>query len=183
MTVTANVIDTWIQHLPFTGRRPTIYGPVDGVWYGHIAVVGDAGGGNVHLHGILSAGKKTEWVYIIGNVTAATNTATQTGDGLINVASGPLIPSVATNQFVSMTVAAVPVLPVSALGFTGMNPVGGAFAMSGVPVFGDRQISGDFNIISSDWENNVNTAVYRLDAWGFLVRYEGFFREVAPSLS
>jgi len=180
MTVTLNIIDTWLQHLPFTGPRPSLYGPVDGVWYGHAAVAGDGSGGQVHVHGIVSERKKTDWVYIMGGATGASSSSTAM-DALVNVASGPLIPDlgVSINEFVSMTKAGA--LLGTNLG--GFMPMSGSLMSSGMPVFGDPHISGDFNILSADFGVNVNAAVYRLDAWGFLVRYNSFFRGVPAALA
>lgn len=179
MTITLNIIDTWLQHLPFTGRRPSVYGPVDGVFYGHAAVAGDASGGVLHIHGIISAARKTDWVYILGGVTGATSSGSAM-DAIVNVASGPLIPDlgVSVNEFVSMT-------KFGSLGGTnlgGFLPMSGKLMAEGMPVFGDPHISGDFNIVSADFGVNTNLSIYRLDAWGFLVRYNSFFRDVSPAL-
>ncbi len=180
MTVTRTAIDTWIQHLPFATRRDSIYGGVDGIFYGHVAVLGDASAGAVHLHGLLSAARKTDWVYILGGTGGAINSGTDVMDALINISSGPAIPSVAGNQFFSPTVAQAPLIAATGLGLSTLLSPSGGPPFAGTPVFGDPHIAGDFNIFSVDFQTNVNGATYRSDIWGFLVTYQSFFRELVP---
>jgi len=182
MTVIANRTDTWIEQLAFTGSRPSIFGPVDGVWYGHAAVIGDASGGQVHLHGLISAAKKTDWVHVLGGVTGALNTGGTAMAALINVTSGPAIESPAGASHLSMTVAG-PMQLTPSLGFAAVVPPNGGAGLAGVPLFGDPHIPGNWGVIAVDFETNINTVTYRFDAWGYLIRYQSFFREVSPSVA
>jgi len=185
MAVAIISTDSWIQHLPFVGGpRPSEFGPVDGVWYGLIAGDGAAGGGNFTISGNLSFDRKEDWVYILGGIGTSVNTATTVGDGFTVVNTGPLIPTGATATTVNN-----PSFPRagSSFGVSGNSvgtldlSAGGKDSRIGMPIFGDKKISGTFLMIAAGWQVNIDGATYQLSSWGFLIRYNSFFRLTQPA--
>jgi len=185
MAVAIVATDTWLQHLPFEGGpRPSPFGQVDGVWYGLVAGDGDASGGNLTLNARLSEARKEDWVYILGAINTVRNGATD--DECFNqVNSGPLIATAAvatTVRNVSFSRGGI------ALGMANNNLVvtdkfdGGTDPRAGMPIFGDKRIPGIFLMLAAGWDNNIDGTTYVLSAWGFLIRYQSFFRFANPNI-
>jgi len=181
MAIAATRTDDWIQHLPFIGgQRPSPYGMVDGVFYGTLATTGDASGGNVTVNGRLSEEKKEDWVYIIGGTHARINGLIG-GDVFEQVNTGPLTPTDVlsiTNPTFEWGGVNVQITG-NAVAFT---PVVGQSKVLGLPVFGDKRIPGIFLMYAAGWETNSNTSLYSAQIWGWIIRYQSFFRNVSPQL-
>lgn len=166
--------DDWISHLPFTGQRPTPYGPVDGIWYGLLSRDGDATAGTMTLQGSLTFARKEDWLYILMGCNISNNGATPTATSL-TVNTGPRIPTnttiinpsfrMASNDFNTDNLTAP--LPFAA----------GAFPFTGMPIFGDKKIAGNFLMLDAVWELQQDLATYVVSAWGWLLRYNSFFRD------
>lgn len=175
--------DGWIQHLEFVGGpRPTPYGPMDGVFYGLMAVDGDATGGNVTLNGRLSFDRKEDWVYIVGGSHTRANDLVG-GDVFEQVNTGPLIPTAAVATTVTNPTFEFGgvVLPITgnALKFT---PVIQQSKAVGLPIFGDKRIAGIFLMYAAGFEVNTNLVTYTAQIWGWLIKYSTFFRGVRPEV-
>lgn len=169
--------DNWISHLPWTGPRPTVYGPADGLWYGNMAQVGNASGGTLSLFGAISRARKEDWVYILGGYSAGVSSATAM-DIRFTFASGPVIPvnsGQANPFFEAQYPAEVGVGRAVALG----SP--GSAAHLGTPLFGDKKIAGDLALVTTVFESNVDLLIHQMSIWGFLIRYASFFRDVPAS--
>ena len=185
MAVAILATDTWITHLPFTGQRPSPFGPVDGIWYGLLAGDGAAGGGNFSLNGSLSFDRKEDWVYILGALETTTNQSIGGTDVLTQVNTGPLIPTGA----VATSVTNPSFMATGDAGAGGAATVtsahrlnGGADYRAGLPIFGDKRIPGTFLMLAAAWGLNTDGATYQLSAWGFLIRYQSFFRDRPAAL-
>jgi len=178
-------IDGWIQHLPFVGgQRPSAYGPVDGIWYGLVAGDGDASGGNVTLNGSLSFDRKEDWVYILGAITASKNGSGE-GEVFLQANSGPLIPTDAVATTVrnpSFSTGGQMLAIANNSVSLATSLTGGAFPFAGMPIFGDKRITGTFLMNAAGFEINTDGATYQMSSWGFLIKYESFFRNVRPSV-
>ncbi len=182
MAVAVLETDGWIQHLPYSGgSRPSAFGPVDGIWYGVVSGTGDNTGGNFTMSGRLSFDRKEDWVYILGAIST-TISANSLQDVFTQVNTGPLIPtqSTVTNPSFSKGDESFSVannnLTVSD------HLKGGADPRAGMPIFGDKKIPGIFLMLASGWEVNIDAAVYQMSSWGFLIRYQSFFRNRPPSV-
>lgn len=185
MAVAITATDGWIQHLPFVGgQRPSPYGQVDGIWYGLIAGDGDAGGGNFTINGRLSEDRKEDWVYLLGNISSSLNTDSGQ-EGFTQVNTGPLIPTEATTTTVrnpSFTVGGTFQGISNGAITTSQNVNGGIDPRAGMPIFGDKRIPGIFLMLAALWQNNVDGTTYQMSAWGWLIKYESFFRNVRPAV-
>lgn len=178
MAVIETFVDTWLTHLPFVGGpRPSPYGPVDGIWYGLFAADGDASGGVVLLNGALSFDRKEDWIYILGLVDLQINSVLS-NNAFIGVNTGPLIPTPTVSRNPSFLLAGGMnlALGLAKTAFGGNDQ--GQFPMAGMPIFGDKRISGNFSMIDTGVETNTNGAVYTVSSWGWLIRYNSFFRNV-----
>lgn len=181
MAVALIATDDWIQHLVFGGGpRPTPYGPMDGVFYGLMAVAGDATGGNVTINGRLSVERKEDWVYIVGGTHTRVNSALISGDNFEQINTGPAI-----STGVAVT------NPTFEYGGLNRNIGGNAVTFTpvdqhskvvGMPIFGDRSIPGVFLMYAVGWETNGDTALYSAQMWGWIIRRQSFFRNVLPSV-
>jgi len=181
MAVLFNRTDAeWIAHLPFSSgvQRPTPYGPVDGNFYGHMSVVGDATGGIVTINGILSFDRKEDWIYIMGGLNLErVNANPITMEFAIQ--TGPLIPSAgAAQRNPVFSMAGAPEPGVTRQSINDVNGQGGAFV--GLPFFGDKKVAGAINLVQAIFTQNTNTNVYNLSIWGWIVRYASYFRGVSP---
>jgi len=173
MAVTQTVADTWVNHLQFLEPRPTENGMVDGVFYGVLSVAGDASGGTLAQNGQLSRDRKEDWVYVMRGVNAQKNSATAS-DVAVSVATGPLVPTAtAVNNAVFSRVG----LSDTINNLSSSDPLtGGKAPWEGMPCFGDKRISGNYGILTVTWTANTNTVIYTVSMWGYLVRYNSFFR-------
>jgi len=171
--------DDWIRHLVFEGRRETVYGPVDGIWYGVLSGDGDATGGNFTLNGRLSYNRKEDWVYILGGVTLSRNDETESRAYII-VNTGPQVSTGSAVNNPSFPKGGV-MKAISGNNISVLDLAdGGADSRSGMPIFGDKSIAGLFLMIAAGIESNTNLVTYQLSSWGWLVRYQGFFRNRDP---
>ena len=94
MAVALIATDNWLAHLEFTGgRRQTEFGPIDGLFYGVLAVAGDATAGNVTVNGLVSFDRKEDWIYIVKKVSSSRNIAQTNVDQFIVMSTGPQIPT------------------------------------------------------------------------------------------
>lgn len=178
MSVIASPVDAaWLQHLPFTTPRPSPYGPADGLFYGVVGVTGDGSGGIVTLQGILSSQRKTDWVYLIQRISPQTRAAPVTGDALVQVATGPLIPGIGTfsqNNPIFSDLANMRTDSALAVSCTELNRQG----FLPLLVFGDDQAFGAWTMINVTLTDNENSADSSFSVWGFIYRYQTFFRGV-----
>jgi len=183
MAVAILATDSWIQHLPFEGPpRMTTNGPVDGVWYGTVSGLGDASGGNVSISARLSEARKEDWVYIVNGMQVTINAETDQ-EAFMQLNTGPLIPtaSAVTNPTFNWGggmrgIANNSISIMAASGDTGpMN-------VPGIPIFGDKRIAGIFLMAAAGFQTNVDGAIYTLSNWGWLIRYQGFFRNRNPNV-
>lgn len=180
MSILEQVTDTWLAHLPFTQVRQTPYGPADGLFFGNLAVDGDGTGGIVDLQGRISRDRKEDWVYLLkgrsSQVFADNNgeIATFLGTGPVIVAGATTSPSfTALDNMVND----------ATLAFSSGSS--GNFGSPGRPLeqflFGDRNLAGDYGMITSRFSVNTTAALYQVSIWGFIFRYQSFFRGVPPS--
>lgn len=182
MAVAILETDGWIQHLPFQGeQRPTVDGPVDGVFYGVVSGLGDNTGGNVSLNGRLSFDRKEDWVYIMRGMNVTLNSESDQ-EMFMQLNTGPLIPTPTAVQNPTFNwggglrgVANNSISIQAASGDTG------PFVVPGLPVFGDKRIPGIFLMAAAGFQTNVDGATYTMSLWGHLVRYQGFFRNRPPA--
>lgn len=145
-----------------------------------MAVDGDVSGGNVSLSGQLSFERKEDWVYILGNVSMSANTVSDIGDTLTQVNTGPLIPTLPGTTNPSFSIGGQSRIIVNNAISVSQLVDGGADPRAGMPIFGDKRLSGAFLMIAGATEANIDGATYQLSAWGWLVNYSSFFRNVNP---
>lgn len=183
MAVAIVSVDEWLQHLVFVGRRPTPYGPVDGLFFGQVSGIGDASGGNFSLNGNISAKTKEDWLYIMMGVTPRLNAVGVAQTVLVQTNSGPLInlPGFAARaQTLSVVKDMVQATnnAVTALPWDGPQP------WTGMPHFGDKKAdpTGVLQLVAVGFETNTNTVEYGVSVWGWLIRPSGFFRNVSPAV-
>lgn len=183
MAVAILATDGWIQHLPFQGgQRPSPYGQVDGTFQGLIAGDGDATGGNLTLSGRLSFDRKEDWVYIVGGTHTRVN-ALISGDVFEQLNTGPLIPTSAVATTVTNATyeygGLAAAITANALTMTQSQ---GLAKVTGMPIFGDKKIPGIFLMYAAGWESNTDGATYVANIWGWIIKYESFFRNVRPQV-
>lgn len=186
MAVAVIATDTWIQHLPFQGGpRQTVEGPVDGVWYGLVSGDGDASGGNLTLNGSLSFDRKEDWVYILKGFSATNNDPVVNMEMFLQANTGPLIPTASAVQNPSFNFGGA-LRGIDGNAIAIMNEAGASSPamppFPGLPIFGDKRISGTFLMLAAGFAINTDTVTYQMSAWGWLVRYQGFFRRTNPAL-
>jgi len=182
MAVAIVAIDGWIQHLPFEGGpRQSLAGPVDGVWYGVVSGLGDASGGNLTLNGQLSFDRKEDWVYVVEAQTITINTPSDQ-EVFLQINTGPLIPTASAVVNPTMnwggSLRGIANNNVSVLA-DGSNT--GPFPFPGMPIFGDKRIPGVFLMAAAGFQSNTNGAIHTMSLWGWLIRYQGFFRNRSPA--
>jgi len=181
MAIALIAIDTWISHLSFTGRqRPTDFGPADGVWFGLLSLTGDGSGGNLTLNGQLSFERKEDWVYVPMGSSWTTNSSTTPNTAFEQINTGPLIPT-----------ATVVNNPSFSFGGLSRNMSGNSLHVQqsdqtknfyGMPVFGDKKLPGSSLMYALGFQTNVNAVIYTASIWGWLFRYNGFFRNEGPNV-
>lgn len=183
MAVAIIATDSWINHLQFTGaQRQTNFGPIDGLFYGVISGTGDATGGNFTLNANISFDRKEDWIYVLQKVSASKN-GVFTEDVFVVAATGPLIPTDTAVANPSFHVGGVTQGIVNnAVTTVALASGGGALGFEGLPVFGDKRIAGPLSMIAAGFELNSDGNVYQMSVYGWLIRYSGFFRGVAPSV-
>ncbi len=182
MAVATIVTDTWLQHLLFTGgRRQTDFGPIDGLFYGVIAVDGDATGGNVTLNGNVSFDRKEDWIYILKKVSGSVNVDIGGNSTFFVAATGPLIPTPTAVANPSFHVGGI-AEPIPNNSVTIATPSdSGESPLADLPVFGDKRIAGPLSLLAQGWEINTNGATYQMSVYGHLIEYGSFFRNLASS--
>ena len=181
MAVAVVETDTWLQHLLFTGGpRPTPFGPVDGVFYGLMAGTGAAGGGNFSLSGRLSFDRKEDWVYIVGGTHTRQGSEAASGDVFEQVNTGPLIPTQVSGINNPTFEWGGVVQNITANNLT-ITPVSGQTKVTGMPIFGDKHLAGVFLMYAAGWETNIDGATYSAQIWGWIIKYQSFFRNRPPS--
>jgi len=174
--------DTWLSHLEFTGgRRQTDFGPIDGVFYGVISGDGDASAGNFTLNGNVSFDRKEDWIYILKKFSLTRNDLPAGQVAFAVAATGPVIPtgSTVTNPsfhvggtLFEVTGNAVSVFDVN---------TGGGKQFEDIPIFGDKRLPGPLSMIAAGFQTNDNTVTYQLSVYGWLIKYQSFFRNLVPS--
>ena len=181
MAVAALLTDVWLSHLEFVGPpRETNYGPMDGLFYGTMAIDGDLTGGNVTLSGRLSFDRKEDWVYVVGGTHTRVNTALA-GDVFEQINTGPLIPTTALATTVTNPTFEYGGVSRAIDGnAVTIAPEGGRQKVNGMAIFGDKKIPGVFLMYASGWETNTNGATYVASIWGWIIKYPSFFRGVVP---
>ncbi len=181
MAVAVISVDAWLQHLPFQGgQRPSPYGPVDGIFYGVVSGDGDNTGGNFTLSGSLSFDRKEDWIYVLGGINTSRNVA-DISELFTQINSGPLIPtgSAVVNPSFSR---AGPSKAVTNNNITTSESLeGGGDIRTGMPIFGDKRLAGNFLMAAAGWAENTDAVTYQMSVWGWLIRYQSFFRNVLPS--
>jgi len=183
MAVAVIATDTWLSHLEFTGgRRQTEFGPIDGLFYGVVAVTGDATGGNATLNGNVSFDRKEDWVYLLKKISLSRTGVVAAGDKVFVVAAtGPSIAAGGpiTNPSFHMggDLEGITNNDVSVMGH--LDGAGDHF--TDLPIFGDKKLAGPLSMVASGLENNVDAVVYQLSVYGWLIRYSSFFRNLGGS--
>lgn len=173
--------DDWIQHLPFVGGpRPSPYGSVDGMFYGALSVAGDVSGGNLTLNGNLSEARKEDWVYIIGGTQYQKNTVLAGEQAFEIINTGPVTPTASAVVNPSFPVGALMDDITNNAVTIGKNDTTKPFI--GMPAFGDKRIAGVFSLYAVGFENNTDTVLHTASIWGWIIRYNSFFRDVRPSV-
>lgn len=180
MAVAIIATDTWLSHLPFVGGpRRTSFGDVDGIFYGVVSGTGDGSGGNFTLNGNISFDKKEDWIYVIGGTSYSRNDVQTTVDAFEVIATGPLIPTtsaVANPSFHAGALMKGIVNNAVTIRDQSLNQ-----PYVGMPVFGDKRITGPLSMYAVGFENNNNAVVYQMSLWGWIIRYNSFFRDIPPS--
>ncbi len=184
MAILQEPVDTWIQHLPFTGQRPTPWGPADGIFSGVVGATGDATGGGVALVGNLSFERKEDWVYLLRHWSGQTDFLSSTMDFRFSLNSGPLVPNAsAGRQFAQYTgvdnLNNFAGISVSAPFRTTQAP----FQPQDIFLFGDKKIPGAFAFFQANFQTNTNAVDYSVSVSGLIFRYATFFRNVPASLA
>lgn len=181
MAIDAAPVNTWIQHLPFIGQRPTVYGPADGLFVGLVGAVGDGSGGGVALRGQLSNARKEDWVYLVRHWSAQTDFLASALDIRISINTGPVVPNPTARQFAQFTgideLNTFAGIGMASAYRTTQNP----FQPADLFVFGDKKLAGDFTLIQANFQTNTDAIDYTLQVSGLIFRYASFFRSVAPS--
>lgn len=175
MAVSVTATDTWLSHLLFTQTRPTEIGPADGLFYGVMQGVGDAGGGNVTLNGNVSFDRKEDWIYQIRGYDLRVNSTGVGGDAFIQFATGPSIGGI-NPIFTIATDAMLDIVNNAVSIFQSEGPD----TIRDLPVFGDKKLAGPLSLMAAGFQDNVDAATYTMSVWGFLFRYSSFFRGVSP---
>lgn len=170
-----------MSHLPFVGgRRQTEFGPIDGLFYGVVSGTGDASGGNFTLNGNISFDRKEDWIYLLKKISSSHNADSATQEGFYAVGTGPLIPTPTIVQNASFQVGG-PSAGIAGNAITVQNRSDGdPSAVTDIPLFGDKKIPGVFQMVACAYRENIDGAVYQLSVYGWLLRYESFFRNLSP---
>ncbi len=175
MSVVISRTDNWLQHLVFTGPRPTIYGNVDGIFYGVVSGDGDASGGILNLSGLLSVDRKEDWVYVLQSCNAQKNSSVAQDVG-VRINSGPLIPTDSAVQNPSFGKVGASDGVVNHAVSMQHGVAGGRDDWQGLVVFGDKKIPGAFTFMATEWTTNEDGIAFTTSLWGWLIRYNNFFR-------
>ena len=185
MSVSTARVDNWISHLAFASPRPSQYGQMDGLFMGLLSVEGDVSGGTVSLDGDLSEERKGDWVHILGGWCLRSPADVAGQGGYVEFQTGPKIVGdgdgidVPTFTAVDSTIqrSGAAADPMSALNRTGLE------TYVGLPLYADPHVAGSYQMIHGNYEINTDGDLYTLSIWGFLIRYQSFFRGVPPGLS
>ena len=187
MSVSVDETDVWLQHLAFAAPRPSEFGPVDGLFYGLLAVNGDGSAGQVAMEGRVSQERKTDWIHILGGYNLRSPQGTTNMDAYVEFRAGPRIP-----QQVALGIDQ----PTFSVGSVAMSPAivtgdnmlsfppavsGGAVPFLGLPLYGDPAIKSTYDMVHCALQVNTDLTLYTFSLWGFLVRPQSFFRGVAPA--
>ncbi len=184
MSVAVDLSDSWINHLAFAQPRPSAYGLIDGVWSGILAVVGDATGGVTGFDGRLSRERQTDWIYVLGGYCLR-RPVNNGADVYIEFRSGPRVPQqVALGIDVPTYSVAGPMVVVAPTGdpmatFPAGVP-GGDTPYLGMYLYGDPSLASTYDMVHAVMNDNVDTALNTLSLWGFMIRYQTFFRGTPP---
>jgi len=178
-------VDDWISHLAFSAPRPSTFGQVDGLFWGLLSVVGDATGGAVAVDGDLSEARKTDWVHILGGYSHRLVSGAAVPDGYVEFQTGPKIVGNAAGIDRPTFTAIGPFIRMnsSADQMAAQSLVSGAQPFLGMPLYADPALAGVYEMVHASVNANVDTALYTFSIWGFLVRYQSFFRGVPPALA
>lgn len=181
MTVVSTRVDDWISHLLFTQTRQTDFGPADGLFYGVIQLVGDATGGTTQMTGQISFNRKEDWVYLIQATSLEFNASNSGIPAAIRCPTGPLARGAAgvANPIFSRATKEmqnVPTILATVFASAGHDPHQNLLS------FGDKRLTGNFNLVQFEIDANINLATNTGSIWGFLFRYASFFRGVPPGL-
>ena len=183
MTVEITRVDDWLSHLAFSVPRPSAFGQVDGLFWGLLSIAGDASVGAVGMDGDVSEARKTDWVHILGGYSLR-SPSTLSGLGYVEFQTGPKIVGNAAgiDRPTFSSVGAMTRTNLSPDQMSTHTPSGGAQPWAGMPLYGDPALSGNYEMVHTMNNVNLDTALYTFSIWGFLVRYQSFFRGVPPAL-
>jgi len=182
MALVLTETNRWLQHLVFTGQRPSPFGPIDGLWFGAASRNGDASGGSLTINANLSFDRKEDWVYQLKGLSLQVN-AVAAMNMSVQVNTGPLIPTSSAVQNPSYGIVGVADSPGGGTLITTFpRSTGGQMPWVDALLFGDKVITGDYTMIEATFGINTNGAAHSLFCWGFLFTYRSFFRQVPPSV-
>jgi len=131
------------------------------------------------MTGSLSEERKEDWIYVLGGYSTRSSAAASSTIDFTFLSGPRIITTGASLDFPRFDYRTTSI-DSSELGSAGNNQVN---PFLGTPLFGDKKISGAYDIFRCRWRVNTNLATYQATFWGFLIRYQSFFRGVAPALA
>jgi len=184
MSVEITRVDDWISHLAFSAPRPSPFGPVDGVFWGMLSIAGDASAGALAMNGDLSQERKTDWVHILAGYSLR-KIAADAGSAYAEFQTGPKIVGNAAGIDRPTFTATAPLERMSQAGDQMATPhlLSGSQPFLGMPLYADPALTGAYEMVHASFNVNTDTILHTFSMWGFLVRYQSFFRGVPPELA
>jgi len=171
--------DVWIAYSLFTGLpRTTPYGPMSGMWHGYIEVVGDASGGTTLLGGLISNGKKRQYVHLVEGISVSHTGAVGADNFTLDLFGGPrLNTNKSANQIPTFTLSGDLREGVDRSSWPGTQ---GGDHFRGMPLFTDTKGNLSYTMVQCQFNDNTNNETYRLAMWGWVLGTQEFYRGFIP---
>lgn len=185
MSVEIQRTDDWLSQLAFSSPRPSPFGLIDGLWWGMMSGNGDASGGVLAFDGDLSEARKTDWVRILGGWSVRSPSTTAVASCYIEFQTGPKIVGnqAGIDRPTFSAVGDMREFPDSADPMISVTNAGSGQPLIGIPLYADPALPGPYELLHVSTDPNVNGKLTTVSLWGFLIRYQTFFRGIPPGIS